>query len=100
MCADPLFVGEVMDDLASWKILGKRLAARLAPTVNGDITDRAVEGYLRGPADQWVSQLTELVVVNGMDSFVFWADGEPIEQTQRFVDVAAATRAAVQEARG
>ena len=75
-------------------------AIRRVANVNGVITDSAVEGYLRGPVDQWVSQLTELVEVNGMDSFVFWPDGEPIEQTQRFVDVAAATRAVVQEARG
>ncbi len=38
--ADPLFVGEVMNDLSSRQVRGKRLAARLAPTLNSNVRIR------------------------------------------------------------
>jgi len=67
---------------------------RLA-NVNGVITDHESEGFLRGPTDQWVDQLTDLVVNHGIDSFLLWPDGDLIDQTARFALVAEATRSAI-----
>jgi Luciferase-like monooxygenase len=43
--------------------------------VSGVITGGASEGMLRGPVGQWVEELTGLVVGEGFDTLVFWADG-------------------------
>ncbi len=43
--------------------------------VNGTITGGSSDGMLRGPADQWVDELTDLVVGHGFDTFILWADG-------------------------
>jgi alkanesulfonate monooxygenase SsuD/methylene tetrahydromethanopterin reductase-like flavin-dependent oxidoreductase (luciferase family) len=43
--------------------------------IGGAITDRASEGPLRGPVDQWVDELTDLAVGQGFDTFILWADG-------------------------
>lgn len=43
--------------------------------VNGEITDGASAGLLRGPVGQWVDELTDLAVGYGFDTFVFWSDG-------------------------
>lgn len=64
---------------------------RLA-NVNGTITDGVSEGFLRGPQDQWVDQLTDLAVNHGIDSFVLWPDGDLTEQTARFAVVAETIR--------
>ena len=44
--------------------------------VNGEITDGASNGTLRGPVDQWVDELTDLVINYGFDTFIFWSEGE------------------------
>ena len=68
-------------------------AIRRIANVNGTITDSISEGFLRGPHDQWVDQLTELVVEHRMDGFVLWPqDADPVDQTGRFTEVAAAVR--------
>jgi alkanesulfonate monooxygenase SsuD/methylene tetrahydromethanopterin reductase-like flavin-dependent oxidoreductase (luciferase family) len=43
--------------------------------IGGAITDRASEGPLRGPVDQWVDELTDIAVGQGFDTFILWADG-------------------------
>jgi hypothetical protein len=43
--------------------------------VNGQITDGARFGLLRGPIDQWVDELTDLAVGDGFDTFMFWGEG-------------------------
>lgn len=73
---------------------------RRIANVNGAITDGPSEGWLHGPAEQWVDELTNLSLVHGFDSFVFWSQGEPLEQTRRFSDVAAAVKVAVTQERG
>ncbi len=70
-------------------------AIRRVANVNGRITDGASEGYLHGPASQWVDQLTELALVHGFDGFVLWSDGEPADQTERFAAIAATVRESV-----
>ena len=50
--------------------------------VNGVITDGATNGMLHGPVDQWVDELTDLVISYGFETFIFWAEGEG--QLQKF----------------
>jgi alkanesulfonate monooxygenase SsuD/methylene tetrahydromethanopterin reductase-like flavin-dependent oxidoreductase (luciferase family) len=62
--------------------------------VNGQITDGASLGLLRGPVDQWIDELTDLAVGYGVDTFVFWGEGD--DQLPRFAEeVAPAVRAQV-----
>lgn len=62
--------------------------------VGGEITDGASNGVLQGPVDQWVDELTDLVVTHGFDTFILWAEGEG--QLERFAQqVAPAVRAQV-----
>lgn len=62
--------------------------------VNGEITDGASTGSLRGPVDQWVDELTQLAIGYGFDTFILWAEGEG--QLARFAEqVAPAVRAQV-----
>jgi alkanesulfonate monooxygenase SsuD/methylene tetrahydromethanopterin reductase-like flavin-dependent oxidoreductase (luciferase family) len=62
--------------------------------VNGLITDGASHGVVRGPVDQWVAELTDLVVSYGFDTFILWAEGEG--QLSRFAEeVVPAVRAQV-----
>lgn len=62
--------------------------------VNGLVTDGASNGVLRGPVDQWVDELTDLVVTYGFDTFILWAEGEG--QLSRFAEeVVPAVRAQV-----
>jgi alkanesulfonate monooxygenase SsuD/methylene tetrahydromethanopterin reductase-like flavin-dependent oxidoreductase (luciferase family) len=69
-------------------------AIRRVLNVGGTITDGASEGTFRGPADQWVDELADLVLARGFDTFVLWADGE--EQLTRFAEqVVPQTRALV-----
>jgi len=52
--------------------------------VGGEITDGISNGVLRGPVDQWVDELTDLVVNYGFDTFILWAEGEG--QLSRFAE--------------
>ena len=62
--------------------------------VNGTITDRASNGVLQGPVNQWVEELTELAITYGFDTFIFWGEGEG--QLQKFAEqVVPAVRAQV-----
>lgn len=69
-------------------------AIRRILNVNGEITDGASSGVLRGPVDQWVDELTDLAVTYGFDTFIFWAEGG--DQLARFAEeVAPGVRAQV-----
>jgi hypothetical protein len=50
------------------------------------VTNGPSAGSLDGPADQWVTELTELVMEQGMDSFIFWPSETPDGQIRRFVE--------------
>ncbi|MBE2999631.1 LLM class flavin-dependent oxidoreductase [Nocardiopsis sp. HNM0947] len=66
----------------------------------GTITGGASSGFLDGPADQWVDQLTELVLEYGMDTFVFGPSDGSVEQVERFAaEVAPAVRSMVADER-
>ncbi|SFC99394.1 LLM class flavin-dependent oxidoreductase [Streptomyces aidingensis] len=75
-------------------------AVRRLYNVFGIITDGPSEGFLRGPAEQWVAELTELALVHGMDGFVFGPADDPVRQTHRFAaEVVPAVRRAVAQER-
>jgi alkanesulfonate monooxygenase SsuD/methylene tetrahydromethanopterin reductase-like flavin-dependent oxidoreductase (luciferase family) len=62
--------------------------------VGGTITDGTSEGAFRGPAAQWVDELTALVTAHGFDTFVLWAEGPG--QLSRFAEeIVPAVRAQV-----
>ncbi|MDI9973087.1 LLM class flavin-dependent oxidoreductase [Rhodococcus sp. IEGM 1307] len=72
-----------------------------AYNVFGRVSDTPSDTLFHGTADQWVSQLTEIAVEAGMDTFIFGTDGDDLAQVRRFAtDVAPAVRAAVDERRG
>jgi len=63
----------------------------------------AIDGsgeFLQASAEQWVDELTELVVERGMDTFVFGPAADPVPQLQRFAaEVAPAVRERVAQHR-
>lgn len=67
--------------------------------VGGTITDRDSEGHLTGPPSQWVDQLSELALVHGFDTFVFWPSADPVDQTNRFADLVPEVREQVNASR-
>ncbi len=53
--------------------------------VNGAIVDGDVIGWLHGPVEHWVEELTKLVTELRFDGIVLWADhDDPLGQTERF----------------
>ncbi len=54
--------------------------------VFGTITDGPSRGGFDGPARQWIDTLSELALDAGMDSFVFGAADDDLNQVRRFVD--------------
>ena len=53
--------------------------------VNGAIVDGEVTGWLHGPVEHWVEELTKLVTELRFDGLVLWADhDDPLGQTERF----------------
>jgi alkanesulfonate monooxygenase SsuD/methylene tetrahydromethanopterin reductase-like flavin-dependent oxidoreductase (luciferase family) len=52
--------------------------------IGGYITDGESSGFLEGPVDQWVDQLTELSLDFGMDGYILGPSGDPEEQLRRF----------------
>lgn len=64
--------------------------------VFGSITDGVSRGFLDGPVDQWVDQLTELVTDYGMDTFIFGTAKDDLDQMECFSgEVVPAVRDAV-----
>lgn len=68
-------------------------SVRRLANVSGQITDSGSEGFLRGPARQWVDDLRRLREEYRFETFIFWGDGDPDEQLKRFAqDVVPALR--------
>ncbi len=75
-------------------------AVRRVYNINGEITDGPGDGFLQGPPQRWVDELTALVLDAGIDTFVLWAAAPRRVQMQRFAEeVAPAVVAAVDAAR-
>jgi len=70
-------------------------AIRRICNVNGVITSGASDGFLRGPADQWIEELTDLAVNQRIDGFVLWPAGDIVQQTAAFAEIAGQVRDAV-----
>jgi hypothetical protein len=67
--------------------------------VSGAITGGPSEEMFKGPVDQWVDEVTDLVVTLGFDTFMLWADGD--DQLRRFAEeVVPAVREQVAAERG
>jgi alkanesulfonate monooxygenase SsuD/methylene tetrahydromethanopterin reductase-like flavin-dependent oxidoreductase (luciferase family) len=66
---------------------------RRVANVNGVITTGESDGFLRGPATQWVDDLRRLREDYRFDTFIFWGEGDPDDQLRRFAeDVVPAVR--------
>lgn len=59
---------------------------RRIANVNGQITDGPSDGFLIGPASQWVDDLRRLSEDYHFDSFIFWGEGDPDDQLKRFAE--------------
>jgi len=61
--------------------------------IGGRISDGESSGFLDGPVDQWIDQLTELTMDYGMDGYILGPSENPQEQLRRFAaDVAPRVR--------
>ncbi len=67
--------------------------------VKGQITGGDRGGLLRGPVNQWVDELTDLVVGQGFDTVMFWAE-QPGQLARFAEEVVPAVRAQVAAERG
>jgi alkanesulfonate monooxygenase SsuD/methylene tetrahydromethanopterin reductase-like flavin-dependent oxidoreductase (luciferase family) len=66
---------------------------RRIANVSGQITTGGSEGFLRGPALQWIDDLRRLRDEYRFDTFIFWGEGDPDGQLRRFAeDVVPAAR--------
>jgi alkanesulfonate monooxygenase SsuD/methylene tetrahydromethanopterin reductase-like flavin-dependent oxidoreductase (luciferase family) len=54
--------------------------------VFGQITNGPSTGFLHGPADQWVDELTVLTIEYGMDSYILGPIGDVDSQLRRFAE--------------
>ncbi|HEX6300912.1 MAG TPA: LLM class flavin-dependent oxidoreductase [Acidimicrobiia bacterium] len=63
--------------------------------VGGVISEGENAGPWKGPVEQWVDQLTDLVRNHGFDTFVFWPEDNPVDQINCFREVAVQVREAV-----
>jgi len=73
-------------------------AIRRLVNINGTITGGRSDGFLNGPADQWVDELTRLTIDHGFDTFILWPE-EPDNQVARFADLLPEVRDAVERER-
>jgi alkanesulfonate monooxygenase SsuD/methylene tetrahydromethanopterin reductase-like flavin-dependent oxidoreductase (luciferase family) len=52
--------------------------------VGGTIADGPTRGLLDGPSEHWIEALTGFAAELGFDTFVFWPEGDLLEQVERF----------------
>jgi hypothetical protein len=52
--------------------------------VGGTIADGPERGLLDGPPEHWIETLTGFAAELGFDTFVFWPEGDLLEQVERF----------------
>lgn len=90
---------ELIDESASGAGRDPAEIRRLV-NIGGKVTDGDSNGFLDGPHDQWVEQLAGLVLEHGFDSFIFWPQGDAIDQIRRFTSVAKGLHHLVESERG
>ena len=54
----------------------------------GTITDGVGSGFLQGPENQWIDQLSWLHHTHRIDTFILWPRGDVVDQTHRFATIA------------
>jgi alkanesulfonate monooxygenase SsuD/methylene tetrahydromethanopterin reductase-like flavin-dependent oxidoreductase (luciferase family) len=94
----PLVEGSARLDEAAVEAGRDPADLRRVINVNGQITG-GHGGFLRGPVDQWVDELTDLVVGHGFDTVMFWAE-QPGQLARFAEEVVPAVRAQVVAERG
>ncbi len=76
-------------------------AIRRLYNVMGLITAGPRQGFLIGPVDYWIDELTRLVVEVGMDTFIYWPADDRLRQIEQFAaEVVPAVKEQVTRARG
>ena len=76
-------------------------AIRRIYNVMGFITSSQQQGFLTGPVDYWVDELTRLAVEIGMDAFIYWPADDRLRQLEQFAaEVVPAVREQVKKMRG
>lgn len=60
--------------------------------VNGTITAGVATGWLQGPVEHWVDELTSLAVEDGVSGFVYWPGEQPDDGVRAWAEVAAGVR--------
>ncbi|WP_020393356.1 LLM class flavin-dependent oxidoreductase [Kribbella catacumbae] len=70
-------------------------AVRRLYNLSGNFNGRG--GFLQGPEEQWVEQLVELTLTEGMSTYILGSDNP--EDIHRFADIATAVRESVAAAR-
>ena len=95
----PLVEGSARLDEAAVEAGRDPADLRRVLNVNGQITGGHRGGLLQGPVDQWVDDLTDLVVGHGFDTFMFWAE-QPGQLARFAEEVVPAVRAQVAAERG
>ena len=66
---------------------------RVYNLMGGAIEDGPVTGVLQGPPEHWVETLSGFATDLGLDTLVFWPQGDQVEQVERFArEVAPALR--------
>jgi alkanesulfonate monooxygenase SsuD/methylene tetrahydromethanopterin reductase-like flavin-dependent oxidoreductase (luciferase family) len=95
----PLVEGSTRLDEAAVEAGRDPADLRRVLNVNGQITGGDRGGLLQGSVDQWVDDLTDLVVGHGFDTFMFWAE-QPGQLARFAEEVVPAVRAQVAAERG
>ena len=95
----PLVEGSARLDEAAVEAGRDPADLRRVLNVNGQITGGDRGGLLRGPVEQWVDDLTDLVVGHGFDTFMFWAE-QPGQLARFAEEVVPAVRSQVAAERG
>jgi alkanesulfonate monooxygenase SsuD/methylene tetrahydromethanopterin reductase-like flavin-dependent oxidoreductase (luciferase family) len=95
----PLVEGSARLDEAAVEAGRDPADLRRVLNVYGQITGGDRGGLLQGPVDQWVDDLTDLVVGHGFDTFMFWAE-QPGQLARFAEEVVPAVRAQVAAERG
>jgi alkanesulfonate monooxygenase SsuD/methylene tetrahydromethanopterin reductase-like flavin-dependent oxidoreductase (luciferase family) len=52
--------------------------------LGGTIADGPTRGLLDGPSEHWIEALTGFAAELGFDTFVFWPEGDQLDQVERF----------------
>jgi alkanesulfonate monooxygenase SsuD/methylene tetrahydromethanopterin reductase-like flavin-dependent oxidoreductase (luciferase family) len=86
--AKPELVPEMMSRIDEGAAAAGRAPGEIRRIFNvgGEIVDGATRDLLKGPPEHWIETLGGFARELGFDTFVFWPEGEPLDQLQRFAE--------------